>query len=118
MTKVENSFIGFIIGDALGVPLEFEPRENLIKNPVLDMMSYGRHNVKGGTWSANTSLMLATMESVINKKALDYSNMMKNYVSFFKSRKYLACERPFGLNQNVKKILREYQKNKKISNYY
>ncbi len=115
MTKVENSFIGFIIGDALGVPLEFEPRENLIKNPVLDMMSYGRHNVKGGTWSANTSLMLATMESVINKKELDYSNMMKNYVSFFKSRKYLACERPFGLNQNVKKILREYQKNKKIN---
>lgn len=110
MTKIENSFIGFIIGDALGVPLEFEPRENLIKNPVLDMLSYGRHNVKGGTWSANTSLTLATMDSIINKKELNYANMMKNYISYFKSHKYLACERPFGLNSNVKKVFREYQK--------
>lgn len=117
MSQIENSLIGFIIGDALGIPLEFEPRENLIKNPVLEMTSYGTHNVKAGSWSSNTSLTLATMESIVKKKGIDYHDLMKNYLSYYKNHKYLSCERSFGLSRSLKNSLKEYQKNKKLFNY-
>ena len=35
---------GVAVGDALGVPVEFELREDLLENPVMDMRSYGLHH--------------------------------------------------------------------------
>ena len=43
------SIVGFAVGDALGVPVEFASREELSKNPVKDMRGKGTHNQKAGT---------------------------------------------------------------------
>ena len=40
-----NGILGFAIGDAMGVPLEFVQREKLMNNPVTEMLGYGSHNV-------------------------------------------------------------------------
>ena len=37
--KVKDGITGLIIGDALGVPVEFNSRESLEKNPVTTMMT-------------------------------------------------------------------------------
>ena len=37
--KLKNGILGFIIGDALGVPLEFKKREIFKNNKVTDMIS-------------------------------------------------------------------------------
>jgi len=42
--KINNTFLGLAIGDALGVPVEFESREYLKENPVSDMIGYGTYN--------------------------------------------------------------------------
>ena len=39
-----NSIMGSCVADALGVPVEFNSRETLRKNPVIDMRAYGTHN--------------------------------------------------------------------------
>ena len=39
--------MGLVIGDALGVPVEFVSRDELKYNPVTDMIGYGTHNVAG-----------------------------------------------------------------------
>ena len=36
--KLKNGILGFIIGDALGVPLEFKKRELFKNNKVTDMI--------------------------------------------------------------------------------
>ena len=32
--KIKDGIVGLTVGDALGVPVEFRPREYLIENPV------------------------------------------------------------------------------------
>ena len=41
--RIAGSMLGMAIGDALGAPVEFRPRDFLIQNPVTDLMP-------GGTW--------------------------------------------------------------------
>jgi ADP-ribosylglycohydrolase len=61
---IRDAFIGFAIGDALGVPVEFETREWLKENPVQDMLGNMRYNQPPGTWSDDSSMVFCTAESL------------------------------------------------------
>ena len=86
--KVKDGICGFVIGDALGVPVEFTRKEELDKDPVTDMREYGTYNQPAGTWSDDTSMTLATMESVVNKKGIDYDDMMGEFLEWYLNDKY------------------------------
>ena len=58
--KYIDSLMGFVIGDAMGVPVEFKSREELLNNPVTKMQGYGTYDVPEGTWSDDTSMLIAT----------------------------------------------------------
>ena len=86
--KMKSGIIGFAVGDALGVPVEFLDRERLKSHPVKEMMGYGSHLVPEGTWSDDTSIMIAAMDSIIQNKDgtfkhIDYneaySDILKEY---------------------------------------
>ncbi len=57
---------GAIIGDALGVPVEFVSCEEVRRNPITGMRGYGTFNLPPGTWSDDSSLLLCTVESLTN----------------------------------------------------
>ncbi len=57
-----SAIMGLVVGDALGVPVEFKSRAELKENPVAGMIGYGTHNQPAGTWSDDTSMTLATMD--------------------------------------------------------
>ena len=65
--SIKNGIIGFVVGDVLGVPVEFMAREELRKNPVVDLRAYGTHNQPLGSWSDDTSMTLATMDNTQRK---------------------------------------------------
>ena len=80
MTENKNKMDGLwglMVADALGVPAEFKSRSELRENPVTDMTGFGTHNQEAGTWSDDTSMTLATMDSL--KLGIDYENMMKRF---------------------------------------
>ena len=54
---------GAIVGDALGVPVEFTSRAERQRDPVTDMRGYGTHHQPPGTWSDDSSLLLCTVEA-------------------------------------------------------
>lgn len=62
--SIQDAFIGFAIGDALGVPVEFEPREWLKENPVEGMLGNMRYNQPPGTWSDDSSMLFCSAESL------------------------------------------------------
>ncbi len=64
--KVLGGLWGAIIGDALGVPVEFVSRENVRKNPITGMRGYGTFNLPPGSWSDDSSLLLCTVESLLD----------------------------------------------------
>lgn len=52
---------GLAIGDALGVPYEFQQRDTF---NCTGMIGHGEHNQPAGTWSDDTALSLATLDSL------------------------------------------------------
>ena len=63
--------MGLVIGDALGVPVEFVSRDELKDNPITDMIGYGTHNQPAGTWSDDSSMAVATMAGTMKKLYLN-----------------------------------------------
>lgn len=91
--KVKDGIIGLLIGDALGVPVEFETRASLEMHPVTKMEGYGTYNQPPGTWSDDTSMTLATMASITNKKGIDFEDIMKEFCNWFLKNDY--CQNEF-----------------------
>ena len=64
--KVKDGIIGLVVGDALGVPVEFKSRKYLEQNPVTGMMGFGEFKKPADTGSDDTSKSIARM--VIKKQ--------------------------------------------------
>lgn len=60
--QLRAAVYGQAIGDALGVPYEFHDRNTFT---CTCMIGHGTHNQQAGTWSDDTSMMLATLDSLI-----------------------------------------------------
>ena len=73
--------MGYAIGDALGVPFEFQSREEIHGENSIDMIGYGSHDMPEGTWSDDTSMVLATLDSINNNNELNYEDIMENFLN-------------------------------------
>lgn len=78
---------GSAVGDALGVPFEFKSRGSFT---CTGMVGYGTHNQPAGTWSDDTSLLLATMDSITKTHRVDVKDMRGRFVAWLRMGKY-AC---------------------------
>ena len=68
--RILGGLWGAIVGDALGVPVEFTSREERRRDPVTDMRGYGTHRQPPGTWSDDSSLLLCTVEALLSPLTL------------------------------------------------
>jgi len=64
LENIKSLLFGVAIGDALGVPVEFESRKTLSSNMVMDMIGYGSHNQPPGTFSDDSSLTFCLAEAL------------------------------------------------------
>ena len=86
--KVKDGITGLVVGDALGVPVEFTSKETLDENPVTGMMGNGTYSMPKGTWSDDSSMTLATMQSIVQKDGIDYEDIMNEFSLFVHEDKY------------------------------
>ena len=77
-----DGIMGGGLGDALGLPVQFLSREELDVNPVTDMMGHGVFNLPKGSWSDDSSLALATMDSLLRCRAVSCSDIMENFADW------------------------------------
>lgn len=111
--KIKSAIYGFVIGDAMGVPVEFEDREKLMKSPVTNMLGYGSYDVPKGVWSDDTSMTLATMDSIIvNKNKLNYNDIADKFCEWINNAKYTATNEVFDIGTTTKYSLMRYWNNK------
>ena len=106
--KYKNSLYGFIVADALGVPVEFNPREVLKKNPLTSMVGYGAHLVPAGTWSDDTSMTLATMDSISEIGGIDYNDIMNKFVNWVNKSDYTGTGKFFDIGISTRKAIANY----------
>ena len=68
---IRSAMLSHAIADAMGVPVEFSDRSDRRRDPVTGYRGCGAHDVPTGTWSDDTSMTLATLDSLAH--GLDYS---------------------------------------------
>ena len=113
MSIVKNSLYGFIVGDAMGVPVEFEDREKLINKPVTSMLGYGSHDVEAGVYSDDTSMTLATMDSIIKQNGIiNYNDIADRFCNWVNNNEYTATNKIFDIGMTTKYALIKYFNNK------
>ena len=108
-TMMEDGIIGFAVADALGVPVEFYSRSRLDKHPCKDMIGFGSHLVPEGTWSDDTSMMLATMDSIIDNGLINCDDVMNKFYMWLEYAKYTALNTNFDIGITTKKSILNYK---------
>ena len=107
LEQTKAVMIGHAIGDALGVPVEFCDREELIDNPVIDMRGYGTYPVPAGSWSDDTSMSVAALDSLANG-TLNLNEIMDNFVEWVEEGKYTPTGTSFDIGRTCLQAIRTY----------
>ena len=100
---LKDILYGVCIGDALGVPVEFESREFLKKNPVLKMGSGGVHEQGIGVWSDDSSLTFCLAESII--KGYDSHNLAHKFIKWKKEGYWTATGEVFDIGNTTQQSI-------------
>lgn len=90
-----NGMMGLVVGDALGVPVQFMTREeieNRKEGPVTKMEAGGVYDMPEGTWSDDSSMAIATLVSILECGTLEPSDVMLKFVRWELKGEYT----PFG----------------------
>lgn len=107
LEHVKSGVYGLAVGDALGVPVEFSQRNELDKNPVTGMREYGTHNQPKGTWSDDTSMVLATMDAM-SKKRLNMWFIMDRFYRWAYQDEYTAGGKVFDIGGTTRTALHNW----------
>ena len=110
MDCIKSGIMGQIVGDALGLPVQFRPREDRDLDPVTDMRGYGAFDMPPGSWSDDSSLILATidglaaslkkeerLENLSLNEIIDYEIIMKNFSKWLNKGEFT----PYGFAYDV-----------------
>ena len=83
------------------------------------MMEYGSHNQPKGTWSDDSSMVLATIDGLINSKipTIDYKKIMMNFIKWQQNGEYTPHNEVFDIGRTTNLSLRKYQENMKNNNF-
>lgn len=105
---VKSAILGLVVGDALGVPVEFQSREELEQDPVTGMRAYGTHHQPAGTWSDDSSMALCLLESLTH--SVSYDDMMARFLRWAEEGYMTAHGDVFDMGIATRQALTKYAK--------
>jgi len=106
--QIRGALLGAAVGDALGVPVEFAGREARKKDPVTDMREYGTHHQPTGTWSDDTSMILATMEGLVGAGTWSPEAVMEEFSLWLKEAKHTPHGTVFDIGNATREAIQHY----------
>ena len=105
---IKASILGFAIADAIGVPVEFVSRYELKISPVTKMREGGIWNQPIGTWSDDTSMTIATMESISRLQKIDYTDIMTNFARWYTKGEFTANDYCFDTGMATRQAISNF----------
>lgn len=103
--KLKSAIYGFAVGDALGVPYEFKHRDTF---RCVGMIGHGTWDQPAGTWSDDTSMVLATMDAFRPETVATLNNIMENFAEWYVNGKYTPYGNCFDIGGTTKEAILEY----------
>ncbi len=104
MSKLRDAVLGFVVGDAFGVPYEFQERGEFRVSE--NMIGFGSHHQPVGTWSDDSSMMLATLFSIVYKQ-----DVVLNFLDWYKHGEFTPYGKVFDMGCRTAMALKYYEKN-------
>ncbi len=95
ITEIKSALLGVAVGDALGVPVEFNSRQTITQNPVTGMIGYGTYNLPAGTWSDDSSLTFCLAEALTQD--FDLNTIGQNFVKWYQDDFWTPRGRVFDI---------------------
>lgn len=112
---VTDAVLGQAVGDAMGVPVEFLSRARVRSLQVRDMIgcedpmpvrSRWGQLIPRGSWSDDTSMMLASMSSFVGcGGGIDHEDQMSRFARWWRKGEYCCLDHPFGLGGNISQAM-------------
>ncbi|MBL9178122.1 MAG: ADP-ribosylglycohydrolase family protein [Verrucomicrobiaceae bacterium] len=102
--RILGGLYGSLIGDALGVPVEFQGRQARKADPVTAMRGFGTWNQPAGTWSDDGSLLLCSVES-LNEAGFDPQDTGMRFLRWFDTGHWAAHGRVFDIGNATRQAL-------------
>lgn len=102
--RMLGGLYGSLVGDALGVPVEFGSRDHRKNDPVVSMRGFGMHNQPAGTWSDDGSLLLCAVESLADHD-FDTQDMGQRFVRWLDDCHWSAHGRVFDIGSATHRAL-------------
>ncbi len=106
--RILGGLWGAVVGDALGVPVEFRSRAAVQSDPVTDLRSHGTYNQPKGTWSDDSSMMLCTAESMLSH-AFTPEDMGQRFVQWSQSKLWTPWGKVFDIGGATSRALGRIQ---------
>lgn len=108
-----DGIMGVVTGDALGCPVEFKTREEMNKDPVTGMRSYGTFNMPAGTWTDDSSMTLATLDSILERGKLNFPDVMYRFVLWLAKGEYTPFGEAFDVGGGTMDAITRYMRSKR-----
>lgn len=94
--RILGGLWGSLVGDALGVPVEFKDRAEVQADPVRDMRGFGTHHQPPGTWSDDSSLLLCSTDSLVQHE-FDTADMGRRFLAWYRENLWTPHGRVFDV---------------------
>lgn len=101
----KDILLGIAIGDALGVPYEFQSRQDRNADPAMDMVgNKGFHYQPIGTWSDDTSMSLCLAEALLGESFSLY-DVANNFIQWYENGYWTANGELFDIGNSTRNAI-------------
>ncbi len=109
MSIWKSGVMGVVVGDALGCPVQFESRETVATHPVTDMRGHGTFDLPAGSWTDDSSLTLALLESIRRNGSIQYGDIMDNFVKWLDNGAFTPFGYAYDIGRGTMKAIKKYK---------
>jgi ADP-ribosyl-[dinitrogen reductase] hydrolase len=99
--RILGGLWGSVVGDALGVPVEFFDRTTRQLDPVKDMRGFGSHRQPLGTWSDDSSLLVCSADSLLHHE-FDLEDMGQRFVKWYNENLWTPHGQVFDIGNTTR----------------
>jgi ADP-ribosyl-[dinitrogen reductase] hydrolase len=113
--KIRGGLYGLLVGDALGVPYEFDRAQNIPAYELLEMeppLGYQRSHrgVRPGTWSDDGAQALALLECLTRDRSLNLDEFAALLLRWFYEGNFTPDGRVFDVGSQTRRALESLRK--------
>jgi len=110
----KDGMFGLIVGDVVGMPVQFEDRSERKEEPVTIMLEHRCFDMPKGAWTDDSSLAIATLVSIKEKGRLDITDVADKFVKWLIDGEYTPLGYAYDIGFGCESSIRRYIKTKDV----